>query len=453
MRWTFLLLVSLSAELTLFVWIDFDEFVAHLHGNPHPEDIPGLLGAGFAVLAFVAALGVLHSSIVARRREERATQSLAADASTSPDWVWESDAQGRLTYSSHGVEALLGYRDDELLGVNMVELQVDDVDRAQAHEILAVAHRAKSGWTSHEFDWRHKDGRAVRLKGSAVALHDHKDQLVGFRGSRRLATPGVADQELAKAARARVSEVLRTRAFDIALQPIVDLTTGRLSGMEALARFHDGRSPDLWFRDARDAGQSLQLERATFEASVQLFDVVPTPMYLSINASPDLLIDPGFQHNLRECDLPLGRLVIEVTEHAQVLDYVELNAAIGSLRQDRVRIAIDDTGAGFASLTHVLELRPDVIKLDRGIVTQLDVDRARRSVITSMVLLALDIGATITAEGVETDRELDALRTLGVDHAQGYFLARPTVDRNEWRHWAGRLWLDPVEQLSGERAY
>jgi EAL domain-containing protein (putative c-di-GMP-specific phosphodiesterase class I) len=110
------------------------------------------------------------------------------------------------------------------------------------------------------------------------------------------------------------------------------------------------------------------------------------------------------------------------------------------LRNAGVRVAVDDTGAGYASLSHVLQLRPDVIKIDRSLITELATDAARRSLVTSLVLLALDLGAVVTGEGVETFAELETLAVLGVDHGQGYLLSRPTTDPLQWAGWARRQW-------------
>ena len=100
-----------------------------------------------------------------------------------------------------------------------------------------------------------------------------------------------------------------------------------------------------------------------------------------------------------------------------------------------MRFAIDDTGAGYASLSHVLKLHPDIIKLDRDLIDTLDTDAARRSLVTALVLLALDIGATVTGEGVETVGPARGAHSLGVDQAQGYHLARPSTDRSDWDRW------------------
>ena len=137
---------------------------------------------------------------------------------------------------------------------------------------------------------------------------------------------------------------------------------------------------------------------------------------------------------------PLDRLIVEITEHSRVGDYDHFDEALDSLRRVGVRFAVDDTGAGYSSLNHVLRLRPDVIKLDRDLISDLGHDGARRALVTALVLLAVEVGASVTGEGVETPVQLDALHDLGVQHAQGYLLATPTTDTAAWRAWSSRTW-------------
>jgi EAL domain-containing protein (putative c-di-GMP-specific phosphodiesterase class I) len=247
--------------------------------------------------------------------------------------------------------------------------------------------------------------------------------------------------------RRRVQQVVADDDLDIALQPLVSLVDGRVEGVEALARFRDGRGPAEWFGEARACGMTSALDGCTFGSALELLDVVPDDVYLSVNASPELLVDGRFRRRLTSAGRPLDRLVIEITEHARVPDYGELKAAVDALREQSVRFAIDDTGAGYASFNHVLQLRPDIIKLDRGLVTGLDSDPARRSLVTALVLLALEIGATVTGEGVETPGQLESLATLGVDQAQGYLLARPTLDRDAWAAWWAQRLESPLATL------
>ena len=118
-------------------------------------------------------------------------------------------------------------------------------------------------------------------------------------------------------------------------------------------------------------------------------------------------------------------LVVEVTEHTQVVDYQPLREGLQPLREAGIRLGIDDAGAGFASLQHILQLQPDVIKLDISLVRGVDTDPARTALTKSLVGFAADIGAALIAEGIETAAEHTRLRELGVGYGQGFYLARP----------------------------
>jgi EAL domain-containing protein (putative c-di-GMP-specific phosphodiesterase class I) len=162
---------------------------------------------------------------------------------------------------------------------------------------------------------------------------------------------------------------------------------------------------------------------------------------MSLNASPTLILDPAFATTLQASGVDLARVTVEITEHAAVAGYDDIRRALAPLREHGVRLAVDDTGAGYASFNHVLRLRPDIIKLDRSLLTDINIDPARRAFVTAIVLLALELDATVTGEGVETQEELDTLLTLGVEHAQGYYLARPDIGPATWQSWATRSWL------------
>jgi EAL domain-containing protein (putative c-di-GMP-specific phosphodiesterase class I) len=224
------------------------------------------------------------------------------------------------------------------------------------------------------------------------------------------------------------------------LQPVVALGSGRLVGAEALARFPDRRPPDVWFREAREAGRGVDLEAYAVRVALTVLPRLPTASCLSVNASPELILDPQFARTLTAAGVPLDRLVVEITEHVPIDRYDDINAALKPLRQLGLRLAIDDAGAGYASFNHVLRLHPDIVKLDRSLVARIDTDPARRALVTAMILIALELGATVTAEGVETDDELRTLAALGVDAAQGYLLARPTLDSTQWATWHARTW-------------
>jgi EAL domain-containing protein (putative c-di-GMP-specific phosphodiesterase class I) len=246
------------------------------------------------------------------------------------------------------------------------------------------------------------------------------------------------------AAHQRVVDLLDRGTLAIAMQPIVDLQRDRCVGVEALARFPDGRGPEVWFLEARQAGLGVELELLAVTEALARVPELPTHIGVSINASPSLVLDTRLSEAIYESGIALDRLSLEITEHAAVTAYDEINAALLPLRERGVRVAVDDAGAGYASFSHVLKLRPDVIKIDRAMVVDIAVDAAKRAFVTAIVLLALELDASITAEGVETRAELETVADLGVDHAQGYHLARPDTSSTTWQSWMGRRWVSPL---------
>jgi EAL domain-containing protein (putative c-di-GMP-specific phosphodiesterase class I) len=176
-------------------------------------------------------------------------------------------------------------------------------------------------------------------------------------------------------------------------------------------------------------GLLVDLELAAARAAVRGFARMPRSAYLSINLSPVTAISPRLGSALRGA--PTDRIVVEITEHARVDDYDALAAGLAGLRADGGRLAIDDAGAGFASLRHILLLSPDMIKLDVSLTRDIDRDRARRAMAAALISFADEMGLTIVAEGIETPRELKTLRALGVRMGQGYYLARPSADFGE----------------------
>ncbi|TAK01861.1 MAG: EAL domain-containing protein [Chloroflexota bacterium] len=208
-------------------------------------------------------------------------------------------------------------------------------------------------------------------------------------------------------------------------QPIVNLATGQTVGFEALARFgvEPVRSPDVWFGMAGEVDLLEELELAAIREAVARIELLPPDTYLSLNLSPATAQAERFEAALR--GLPGKRTVLEITEHARVPDYLALRAALAPFRASGARLAVDDAGAGFASLRHILDLEPDVIKLDISITRDVDTDRSRRALAAALASFGEEMGIQLIAEGIETRDELEALRALGVGHGQGYFIGRP----------------------------
>ena len=442
-----LLLLAVVIELAFGLVVRLDEFRRLAAGERDTGTIIAAVGLAWLLVVGAVAVWLGRSLYDARRALHRQGQAIAADGSLSEDWLWEVDLRHRLTYSSAGVVNVLGYEPDELLDVSALSLlEPDQVPMAEQLFDRSLADR--TGWTGVDLVWRHKNGSSVVLQGTAAPITDERGRVVGFRGSRRRVTQAMTAERNLLAARTRVMGLFADPALSIALQPIVDLGTGRLAGVEALARFADGRGPDEWFGDARTAGLACELDKLTFLAAVRLLPGLPPGCYLSVNASPELLTDTSLVEELAEQTISLDRLVVEITEHVQISSYPELHDALAVLRDRGVRLAIDDTGAGYASLKHVLQLRPDVIKIDRSLISNITGDPARRSLVTALVLLALDLGATVTGEGVETPAELETLATLGVDCGQGYLLGHPSNDGQDWTGWFTRNWLQPSIHLA-----
>jgi EAL domain-containing protein (putative c-di-GMP-specific phosphodiesterase class I) len=232
-----------------------------------------------------------------------------------------------------------------------------------------------------------------------------------------------AEHQAARAARIR--RVLAGEGLTMVFQPIADLLDGRIIGLEALARFkvEPEQGPDRWFAEAAEVGLATELELAAARAALAHFDQIPQGAYVSVNLSPESVISPMFRDLF--ISTPVERVVVEITEHAAVQDYAVLADALAEFRKGGGRLAVDDAGAGFASLRHILRLGPDIIKLDVTLTRGIDVDEASQAMGGALATFASKTHATIVAEGIETREELNALRDLGIFHGQGYLLARP----------------------------
>ena len=224
----------------------------------------------------------------------------------------------------------------------------------------------------------------------------------------------------------RLRQTLARERIPVALQPICSLDDEQRLGYEALARFPGApqRTPDVWFAEAHRAGLGIELELLAVRSALHALEHLPAHAFLAVNISPQSVAAPGLDALLAEVDPE--RIVLELTEHAPVDDYAALGARLDELRRSGVRVAVDDCGAGFASLRHVALIGPEFLKLD--IVLCRDVREPVRAALTrALVGFASETGATVIAEGIETGEDLAALRELGVSLGQGYLLAPPAL--------------------------
>ena len=240
------------------------------------------------------------------------------------------------------------------------------------------------------------------------------------------APPPVESPEWGRAVAAACADPGRV---GLAFQPIVDLNRGTVAGYEVLARpaGPPATSPDRWFAAAGHHGMADAFEAAVLSRTLGARAATPPNCFLSINVSPDALVRDEVQTLFDGVDR-LDATVIEVTEQAAVDDYDLLEDALDRLRAKGALIAVDDAGAGYASLSHVTRLRPSFVKLDRGLVTDCDTDPAKFAALEMLGTLAGRIDAWVVGEGLERRGELDALLVAGVPLGQGYHLARPGAE-------------------------
>jgi DNA-binding NarL/FixJ family response regulator len=222
-----------------------------------------------------------------------------------------------------------------------------------------------------------------------------------------------------------IEAVLEPGAIRAAFQPVFELATGQVVGYEGLARFdrEPRQGPEFWLAAAADAGLQDRLELAAMGAQTARFAELPAPAYLALNVSPSTAVSEEMAALL--LGLPMERLVLEISAHAPVPDYDALQDGLAGLRAQGARLAVDDAGAGFASLRHILCLAPDIIKLDITLTRGVDADRERRALASALIAFAGQLGIAIVAEGLETAAELATLMDLGAGFGQGFFLGRP----------------------------
>lgn len=223
----------------------------------------------------------------------------------------------------------------------------------------------------------------------------------------------------------RIEQVLFEQHYRMVFQPIVHLTSGEMVGVEALSRFTlpPQQTPDVWFKEAREVQLGTELELAVCLRALHDFQHLPEGVFLAVNFSPEVLLDPRTHEVLLHA--PLGQMVLEITEHDRIPDYPELQACLQAFREQGLKLAIDDAGAGYASMQHVLQMQPDTLKLDIALTRGIDQSRQKQALTSALVTYAQQMDTDVIAEGIETTEELHTLQKLGVVYGQGYLLGRP----------------------------
>jgi PAS domain S-box-containing protein len=394
------------------------------------------LGMAAVVTATAITVGLwraLRTSSGLRVEARTATEREAQLLQTTSEWFWSVDAEGTFLSSNAAVEQLLGYPVDQVIGRNS-SILFHDGDRAEVGRVRDQRLADREGWSDRVVRYRHRDGSDRWLESNAVPIVDDLGAITGFRGAARDVTRRVLDAQADAAARdafrekrARIAAAIAdpTDRLRMVFQPIISMD-GTVAGVEALARFvgPPQRSPDQWFAEAAEVGLGIELELTAVRQALRQIDELPDG-YVAVNLSPATVLSPELQALVSDPTFPATRVVAELTEHVEVTRYDDLRAAIDELRSVGIRIAVDDAGSGFASFKHILELRPDVIKLDRAMVSGITEDPVRRALAAAVADFAANIGARVVAEGVEEVEELQAVRVAGIGWAQGYLFGQP----------------------------
>ena len=224
------------------------------------------------------------------------------------------------------------------------------------------------------------------------------------------------------AAQADLGAIIEGERFASVFQPVVELESSRIVGYEALTRFDDGRNPAERFAEAVALGLDVDLELACLRRSIAAALALPAGSWVGLNVSPAFLV--SCEELPRLLSTADREILLEITEHAPVPDYGALHHAIRRIGE-HVRVAVDDAGAGYSGLQRIIELAPDLIKLDITLVRGIEGDPGRQALVAGMVHFARQTGSTLLAEGIETPAEARLLRELGVDLGQGYLFGRP----------------------------
>jgi EAL domain-containing protein (putative c-di-GMP-specific phosphodiesterase class I)/CheY-like chemotaxis protein len=299
-----------------------------------------------------------------------------------------------------------------------------DVNRAAREAALAAG---ASDFLTKPFDHTEVVLRIRNLlhtRALYLELRRHNAALEQQLEAQRIRDVRAATRRQAKAT--RISDVLRHDQMSMVFQPIFELESGAIAGYEALARFSHPlrRSPERWFAEAAEVGLGAELELAAVRLALAQLGSLAAGAVLTVNVSPATAGEPELAELVAAAQQHRP-IVVELTEHTRVDDYRTMTRHLNRLRSQGALIAIDDAGTGYAGLQHILRLQPDVVKLDRELISRIDSDPARLALSSSLSKFASDIGAVLVAEGIETRAELDVLRGLGIPWGQGYFLARP----------------------------
>ena len=274
-------------------------------------------------------------------------------------------------------------------------------------------------------------GAAIAHRDPAVRL----ERLVHNALETALAQSDSREITDAQSRRARLEEIISAGSIHTLVHPIFRLDDLSIIGYEALSRGPEGgefEHPDKLFRVAYDADLVVRLERLCRLRAFEAAPGLPEGRLLFINIEPDAVADPDLR-DIMFTTLYIGSgvnpesVVFEITERSAITDFAAFRSTLEYLRTLGFRVAVDDGGAGYASLQSLAEVRPEWLKIDMSLVAEIDTDEIRRILVTSMVMFSERLGVSLVAEGIERVEQLETLRNLGVEYGQGFLFCEPVL--------------------------
>ena len=361
-----------------------------------------------------------------RTRLAAEVEGLGSIADYLGDMISAHAPDGTYRYVSPASKELLGYKPDELIGKSVFDYFHPD-DSAK----VGVAHRStlEGAPFTVAYRLRRKDNEYVWVETTTRVVNDVDTGTVIeiVCSTRSLSDRRAVDRMTSDEHRQsldRIQTVLDSEQINPVYQPIYDLQTGRVVACEALSRFpgRPERGPDRWFAEAWDVGLGVPLELLAVRIAADALQRLPRDISLCINASPPTIFAGGFLECLGDA---ADRVTVELTEHLHVDDYEGFTAKLAPLREAGGMVAIDDFGAGYASLRHIIKVRPEWIKLDISLTERIDENPLVHALATSLVSFAEKVGVRVIAEGIETEEELESLLDIGFRYGQGFYFGVP----------------------------
>lgn len=255
----------------------------------------------------------------------------------------------------------------------------------------------------------------------------------------------------------RFLQILTNRSVTTHFQPIYSLTTGGIFGYEALSRCpHDElfNNPHLLFSYAEEIGLLYPLEKLAREKAIELSsDLLDVNQKLLINLNANVIYDPNFTPGhtialLQQYGLTPDDIIFEITERNAIHDFPAFRDVLTHYRKQGFEIAVDDAGAGYSSLQTISELSPEYIKIDRSLIQGIHQNPTKQHILEAFVSFAKKMNSKVVAEGIEEEEEYKQVLELGIDFAQGYYIARPDYPARPVSHQA----VTVFEQHSKKRS-